>query len=53
MSLSSKPKGEVITVRVDPKIKAQLIKLAVESRREFSDYIRLILEDVAKNKTKV
>lgn len=46
-------KADVITVRIDPKIKTQLIKLAQESRREFSDYMRLILEDVAKNKTKV
>lgn len=50
---SSKSNSNVVTIRVDPKVRSQLINLAKESRREFSDYMRLILEDVVKNKTRV
>lgn len=46
-------KDETIIIRVDTEMKAKLQKLAEDSRRELSDYLRLILEDVIKKKTKV
>ena len=46
-------KDEVITIRVEKKVKEQLMKLAKESRRELSDYLRLVLADIATEKRKV
>jgi antitoxin component of RelBE/YafQ-DinJ toxin-antitoxin module len=46
-------KDEIINVRVEKKVKEQLMKLAKESRREFSDYLRLVLSDIASKKIKV
>ncbi len=46
-------KNDVISVRVDTKTKNKLYKLAVENRREFSDFIRLVLTDVADGKVKI
>lgn len=46
-------KTEIISVRVEKKVKDQLTKLAVEQRRELHDYIRLILTDVADKKIKI
>lgn len=34
-------------------MKAKLMKLAQDSRREMSDFIRLVLEDTIKKKIKV
>lgn len=46
-------KDETIIIRVDKDMKAKLQKLAEDSRRELSDYLRLILEDIIKKKAKV
>lgn len=46
-------KDEIINVRVEKKVKESLMKQAKENRREFSDYVRLILTDAALKKTKV
>jgi len=46
-------KTETIIVRVDRQSKQALRSLAKLSRRELSDYMRLIIEDAIKNKTKV
>lgn len=44
-------KKEVITVRVTRKMKLQLELLAEESRRNLSNYLRLVFEDlIEKNK---
>jgi antitoxin component of RelBE/YafQ-DinJ toxin-antitoxin module len=41
-----------ITIRIDEKTKEKLMKLAKENRREFSDFVRLVLVDVAEKKIK-
>lgn len=46
-------KSEALIVRVDQKMKFEIGELAKENRREISDYLRLILEDTIKNKTRV
>lgn len=46
-------KSEAIIIRVDKDMKAKLKKLAEESRRELSDYMRLVIEDLIKRKIKV
>jgi antitoxin component of RelBE/YafQ-DinJ toxin-antitoxin module len=46
-------KDDVISVRIDAKVKSKLTKLSSEYRREFSDFIRLILIDVAEGKIKI
>jgi hypothetical protein len=46
-------KTESIIVRVDKKMKFAISELASENRRELSDYLRLVIEDAIKNKTKV
>jgi hypothetical protein len=46
-------RDETITVRVEKKTKDQLMKIAKELRRDFSDYIRLVLTDAAEKKVKV
>lgn len=50
---NKKNKTEAIVLRVNQEMKAQIQKLADASRREVSDYLRLILEDVIKNQVKV
>jgi hypothetical protein len=45
-------KDDKVIVRMEKKMKAQLIKLAKESKREFSDYLRLILQDAIDRKFK-
>jgi hypothetical protein len=50
---NSKSKKETIIVRVDQKMKFEITKMAEESRRELSDYLRLMMEDAIKQKTKV
>lgn len=46
-------KDETIALRVEKKVKENLMKLAKENRRELSDYLRLILTDIANKKIKV
>lgn len=46
-------KTEAIIVRVDSKTKKEVQKLATKSRREPSDYLRLLIEDAIKNQTKL
>ena len=46
-------KTEAIIVRVDKKMKSEISKLATENRRELSDYLRLVIEEAIKNKTKI
>jgi|GEM_PF-5224393 len=46
-------KDAVISIRLDEKIKNKLIKIAEDNRREFSDFLRLLLTDVADKKIKV
>ena len=46
-------KDASITVRVSEKTKKKLKKMADENRREFSDFIRLLLTDVADEKIKI
>jgi hypothetical protein len=48
-----KSKSDTIILRVDQKMKYEITKLAEENRRELSNYLRLIIEDTIKNKTKV
>lgn len=43
-------KCETIILRITKDMKQQLILLAEQSRREFSDYLRLCLEDIINNK---
>lgn len=45
-------KDSSITVRVSDKTKKKLKKIAEENRREFSDFLRLILTDIADGKIK-
>jgi hypothetical protein len=52
-NLMKSNKTETIIVRVDRQSKQALRSLAKLSRRELSDYMRLIIEDAIKNKTKV
>jgi hypothetical protein len=51
--MKTKSKTESIIVRVDKKMKFEISKLAEESRRELSDYLRLVIEDTIKNKPKI
>lgn len=46
-------KDASITVRVSEKTKKKLRKMAEENRREFSDFIRLLLTDIADEKIKI
>ena len=46
-------KIEVISVRVEKKIKEELNKMAENKRRELSDFLRLILTDIAEKKIKI
>lgn len=46
-------KDASITIRVSDKTKKKLKKLAEENRREFSDFLRLVLTDISENKIKV
>jgi predicted transcriptional regulator len=46
-------KTESIIVRVDKDMKAKLLKLAQENRRELSDFLRLVMEDLIKKKIKI
>ena len=46
-------KNDVITVRVNAKVKEKLLKLAIDNRREFSDFVRLVLTDIAEGKIKI
>lgn len=43
-------KNDVISVRVDSKVKNKLAKMAIEAEREFSDYVRLLLTKIADGK---
>ena len=42
-----------INVRISKKVKQNLERLAILSKRKVSDYIRLILEDAEKTKKRV
>ena len=46
-------KLEVITVRVERKIKEDLIRRAAKERRELSDYLRLLFSDIVEGKIEV
>ena len=46
-------KEDTIIVRVTFLMKAQLEQLAKESKRELSDYLRRILEDVIQERKKI
>jgi predicted transcriptional regulator len=46
-------KTESIIIRVDKDMKNKLIKLAEENRRELSDFMRIVIEDLIKKKIKV
>lgn len=46
-------KTESIIVRVDKDMKDKLVKLAQDNRRELSDFLRLVMEDLIKKKIKV
>lgn len=43
-------KTEIIPVRVEPKLKKELMKLAEIDRRNLSDYIRVELEKLVERK---
>ena len=45
-------KTETIIIRVTPQMKKDVEKLAKESRRELSDYLRLLFEDIIKERGK-
>jgi hypothetical protein len=47
------PKNESIMLRVDSKMKNEIIKLATESRRELSDYLRQVLINTIEEKVKI
>ena len=46
-------KDETIIVRVDKDMKNKLQKLAEEHRRDLSDFMRIVIEDLIKKKIKV
>ena len=52
-SKTNMEKDSSITIRVSEKTKKKLNKMAVDNRREFSDFVRLILTDVADEKIKI
>lgn len=43
-------KTEVLTIRVEARVKAELTKLATAQRRDLSDYLRLVLTDIIDKK---
>lgn len=46
-------KNEVLTVRVESRIKQELMKLADNQRRDLSDYLRLVLTDIVDKKIRI
>lgn len=52
-NLTKPPKNESIMLRVDSKMKNEIIKLANESRRELSDYLRQVLTNTIEEKVKI
>jgi antitoxin component of RelBE/YafQ-DinJ toxin-antitoxin module len=46
-------KKETLIVRIDKQTKSKLSKVAMESKRTMSDYVRLLIEFAAKEKIKV
>ncbi len=46
-------KTEVISIRLEKKVKDELAKMAKADRRELRDFIRIILSDVADKKIKI
>ena len=46
-------KTEVISIRLEKRVKDELTKLAKSDRRELRDFIRLVLTDVADKKIKI
>lgn len=53
MSLTTRDKPISINIRVDERLKSRLLGLARESKREFSDYMRLALEEIVEQKIKI
>jgi len=46
-------KTEVISLRLEKKVKDELAKMAKADRRELPDFLRLILSDIADKKIKI
>lgn len=46
-------KTEILSIRVEKKVKDELTKLAKTYRRELPDFLRLVLEDIADKKIKI
>ena len=46
-------KKETLIIRIDKQTKGKLNKIALESKRTMSDYVRLLIEFAAKEKIKV
>lgn len=54
MPTREKPtKKETIVVRVDAEMKRELGELAKENRREFSDFIRCMIEDGLRDRVRI
>lgn len=46
-------KQDTVIVKVEKKMKADLIKLAKENNREFSDFMRQLFQKAINEKTKI
>lgn len=46
-------KSESITIRVEARVKQELMKLATADRRELSDYLRLVITDIIDKKISI
>jgi predicted transcriptional regulator len=46
-------KTESIIIRVEKEMKDKLQRLATEQRRELSDFLRIVMEDLIKKKIKI
>ncbi|MEO8145992.1 MAG: hypothetical protein ABI723_00080 [Bacteroidia bacterium] len=51
--MTKQNKSKVISLRIEPKTKAALLKMAEDARRNLPDFLRLILDDIANNKIKI
>jgi len=46
-------KSEVISLRVEKKVKDELERMSKEYRRDLTDFLRLVLIDIADKKIKI